>query len=632
MGNPYISRGPVRSEEMFFGRIHELAEIRSFVQGNQSISIVGPRKIGKTSLLYHLMQTHRQPAADGEKKLLYVYIDCEVLGDASHNEIFGQLAAEISEALVNANLSQPAALDQAILHPTRLSFEAAVRALNKDNLRIVLIMDEFERLSRNPLLNINFFNALRSAAGRYRLVFITASAKPLIQLTFSDRSEEILSSPFFNIFAQLFLSFFPDNEAFDLIHIPAHEAGVNFSNETRDFIFDLVGGNPFALQVACYHAFETGSDNEEIENRTKRELEAHFEYFWRGLSMVERDTLIRLPEINVQKVRDSTLPGVFRNLSRSCLVIEKDEGYEYSSRAWGDYIEVVAAASNEFNGEASMSGRMIAPYRIEGLLKRGGMSEVYKGRHINLNRQVAIKILSPQLASDNNFRLRFEREAQSAAALKHPNIVQIFDFGETEDVYYLVMEYIDGRDLKEYIQEHGAFHFTDVKGIIKDTAQALDYAHSRGLVHRDVKPSNILLQPISSDLSASPFRAILADFGLTKIMAGATLATNPNTVLGSLNYMAPEQIEKPDAVDRSTDIYGLGTVVFELMTGQVPFVRPTAGSIMMAHIMDPVPDPRSLNDAVSNAVAEAIMQALSKDPNDRHETAAQFYEALNASS
>ncbi len=272
MNNPYISRGPVRNPEMFFGRTQELQEIAAFLAGNQSVSIVGPRKIGKTSLLFQLLRPEAWAELGLGENNIFVYLDCEVLAECQHDEIFAQFATSISDAIDERKLPPEPFLEEVIAHPSRLGFERAVRKLNQRNLRVVIILDEFERLSTNTRLDVNFFNALRSAAGRYLLAFVTASARPLIQLTFSSSSQEILSSPFFNIFAPLFLGLLSEKEARGLIRKPAQAAGITFTQEVEDFIFNLAGGSPLALQVACFYAFDQTHTLEEVERHTAQEM------------------------------------------------------------------------------------------------------------------------------------------------------------------------------------------------------------------------------------------------------------------------------------------------------------------------------------------------------------------------
>ena len=255
--NPYISRGPLRALNMFYGREHDLHEIAAFLNGNQSIALVGPRKIGKTSLLFHLMRPETRETFGLGDNTVIAYLDCEMLGESSVEEIFGQFATEIAAVLVDMGLPPEPALDTVIAAPKRLAFESAIRRLNQRGLRIVLVLDEFERISTNTALDLNFFNALRSAAGRYQLMFITASASPLIDLTYSGRSREILSSPFFNIFAPMFLGLLDEKDARRLISEPAERAGSPFAPDMQDFLYQLAGGHALALQVVCFHAFNT---------------------------------------------------------------------------------------------------------------------------------------------------------------------------------------------------------------------------------------------------------------------------------------------------------------------------------------------------------------------------------------
>lgn len=275
MDNPYIPQSPVLEPEMFFGRRLELREIATFLRGNQSVSIIGPRKIGKTSLLFHLMRPATWAGLGLEADNLFVYLDCAVLCESVPDDIFGRFVGGMVAALIERGLPPEPALEEAVANPTRLAFETGVRKLNRRGLRVVLILDGFERLSANPDLDLRFFNVLRSAAGRFQLVFLTAAARPLIQLTYLGRAQEILSSPFFNIFAPLFLGPLLEEEARRLIREPARAAGAAFSPATEDFLYGLAGGHPLALQAACHHAFDLPADQRdaaEIERRTMRDL------------------------------------------------------------------------------------------------------------------------------------------------------------------------------------------------------------------------------------------------------------------------------------------------------------------------------------------------------------------------
>jgi len=625
MDNPYISRGPVQTPGRFFGRVHELNEIAAFLRGNQSVSIVGPRKIGKTSLIFHLLRPHVQTSLGLQAENLFVYLDCEVLGDLEHVDIFGEFAAEMESALAERGLPSEAIIEKAIEAPSRLSWERAIRRINQNGLRVVIILDEFERLSTNASLDLNFFNALRSAAGRYQLAFVTASAHPLIQLTYSERSQEILSSPFFNIFAPLFLGMLPEEEAHQLICEPAREAGAPFSDELAAFIYQLVGGHPLAIQVACFHAFDTPNNLVEIERQTKDELSAHYQYYWNNLTASEKDTLHHLSDAATRSLTDTTLRGLLRDLIQKCLLARDEGGYRHPSRAWEDFVRSQQPAPMPiFAGATNLgAGGRIGYYEILNPIARGGMSEIYKGRHIRLGRDVAIKVLPASLASESDFRARFEREARAIASLRHNHIVQVFDFGDLEGTCYMVMEFIAGKDLAALMRESGPFTLAETKVIMGQVASAIDYAHGQGFVHRDIKPSNVMI-----DAQESGIRAVLTDFGIAKIRAGDTGATKTGMMMGTLNYMAPEQIRSSGQVDGRADIYALGVMLFQMMTGQLPFVGDNPGSIMMAHLQQTPPHPLDLNPDIPPAVAEAILKALEKEPDDRLPTAGKLAEAF----
>ncbi len=618
MNNPYVSRGPVRDPHMFWGREHELQEIAAFMRGNQSVSIIGPRKIGKTSLLFQLLRPSAWEKLGLDDKNLFVYLDCEVLGEGTHEEIFGIFASEISTALAERQLPPEAAVEAAIAKPTRLSFESAVRKLNQRGLRIVLILDEFERLSTNAHLDLNFFNALRSAAGRYQLVFLTASARPLIELTYSGKSQEILSSPFFNIFAPMFLGVLLDTEAHALLTEPMQAQGVNLPTEIKKFVLSFAGGHPFLLQVTCFHAF-TIQHLPELAQRATEELQPHFEYYWRNLSTNEQQALSDVSHAAARALHDTTMRGALRDLTQKSFLVLRDGLYHYPSQAWANFVAQQTPPAAPRTGALP---KQFGAYEVQELLGRGGMAEVYKGRHTRLDRIVAIKILPASLATDPDFRARFEREARAVAALRHEHIVQVFDFGEADGTYYMAMEFINGKDLSHLLKELKVMPPPQALPLLHDIASALDYAHAQGLVHRDVKPNNVLL-----DLTAEgTMRAVLSDFGIVRLASHQTGLTQTSLV-GTLDYMAPEQIHSAGQVSPHADIYSLGVMTYQMLTGQLPFSGDVS-TVMLGHLHHPVPDARIINPQLTFEQSEAIKRAMAKDPAERFATASHFIEAL----
>jgi eukaryotic-like serine/threonine-protein kinase len=260
-------------------------------------------------------------------------------------------------------------------------------------------------------------------------------------------------------------------------------------------------------------------------------------------------------------------------------------------------------------------------YRIERKIGEGATAEVFLGFDIVLNRRVAIKTLRTQHAANRGFRLRFEREAQNAASLSHPNIIAIFDVGEDSGLPYIVMEFIDGQTLKEIIESEGPFHPDDVAILIEQVAAGLDYAHGYGLIHRDVKPQNILVDRQGL--------AKVVDFGIAKGLSESSLQlTETGTALGTVHYISPEQASGLMATPES-DIYSLGVVAYEMLTVQLPFEADSAIGIAMRHLNDTPQDPSSINPEVPPEVSDIVLQALHKNPSRRFPTAGAFARALS---
>ncbi len=270
----------------------------------------------------------------------------------------------------------------------------------------------------------------------------------------------------------------------------------------------------------------------------------------------------------------------------------------------------------------SLIGREIGKYRITERIGRGGMAEVYLGIHTHLERQVAIKVLHGHLLESGDFIERFKREAKAVANLRHPNIVQVNDFDIQDDLIFMVMEYIDGINLQERImeldEEGERFPVKQIGSIINDIAGALDYAHSQGMLHRDVKPSNILIDKDG--------KAYLADFGIARIVSDQKL-TATGTLIGTPAYMSPEQ-GRGDELTEESDIYSLGIVAFEMLTGQVPYDAQTPIGIVHKQITEPVPDMSDLVDGVPVSAQEVINRALAKSPEGRYSSAEELVRAL----
>ncbi|HEY2935795.1 MAG TPA: Stk1 family PASTA domain-containing Ser/Thr kinase, partial [Gaiellaceae bacterium] len=257
-------------------------------------------------------------------------------------------------------------------------------------------------------------------------------------------------------------------------------------------------------------------------------------------------------------------------------------------------------------------------YRIVRKLGTGGMANVYLAEDQELGRRVAIKILDDRHASDDQFVERFRREAKNAAGLNHPNIVSIYDRGEAEGTYYIAMEYLDGRSLKELIVSRGPAPINVAIDYARQILAALRFAHRNSIVHRDIKPHNVLVD--------SDGRLKVTDFGIAR--AGASEMTEAGSIIGTAQYLSPEQA-KGTTVDHRSDIYSVGVVLFELVTGRVPFTGDTAVEIAMRHLSSVPEPPSALREDVPHELDMVILRALAKDPDDRYQTAEEMEAELD---
>ena len=271
---------------------------------------------------------------------------------------------------------------------------------------------------------------------------------------------------------------------------------------------------------------------------------------------------------------------------------------------------------------SDLTGTTLGKYRLVEKLGQGGMAQVYKAYQPDLERYVAAKVLHPHLTGDEEFAARFRHEAKAIAALEHPNIVRVYDF-DTDDgrVAFLVMEYLSGTSLKARLRDlnllHAQMEFAEAARIIAALADALDYGHRRGVIHRDVKPSNVIL--------TSDGRPVLTDFGIARIL-DATVITGSGTV-GTPAYMSPEQ-GKGEPGDARSDIYALGVVMYQLCTGHLPFDADTPYAIILKHLTAPLPPPRSVRPDLPQVLEGVILKALAKNPDDRYQTADEMAHAV----
>lgn len=264
-------------------------------------------------------------------------------------------------------------------------------------------------------------------------------------------------------------------------------------------------------------------------------------------------------------------------------------------------------------------GESVGPYRIIEQLGQGGMATVYKAYHAALDRYVAIKVLHPAFNEDQSFETRFQREARVVAKLEHPHIVPVYDYAEQDHRPYLVMKFIEGETLKARLAR-GPLTSEEIAKVVDTIGPALAYAHKQGILHRDIKPSNVLI--------ATDGDMYLADFGLARIAQAGESTLSSDSIMGTPQYISPEQAMGKKDLDEGTDIYSYGVMLYELVVGQVPFNADTPFSIIHDHIYSPLPIPMEINPKVPETVQRVLLKALSKERTDRYQTVTEMIKAF----
>lgn len=267
-----------------------------------------------------------------------------------------------------------------------------------------------------------------------------------------------------------------------------------------------------------------------------------------------------------------------------------------------------------------LTGRVLGPYEVREAIGKGGMGEVYRGLHRPSQQNVALKVLNPALVQKEEYVARFDREARAMRLLNHPGIARFWDAGREADLYYLVIDYVEGITLSDYLRQKGAFPYDEARRVLHALAEALDYAHAQGIVHRDIKPSNVMLR------AGHAIEPVLMDFGVAKITGSTTRLTGSGAI-GTIDYMAPEQIMSAQEVTAAADIYALGVMAFEMFSGRTPFEGGPA-QVMFAHLQQPAPQLYDIMPDISLQASAAVLQAMEKAPEDRFQTAGAFVALL----
>ena len=638
--NPFFSRQRITDPSCFYGRQREIESLYSAIFTHQCRSIVGERKLGKSSLLTAVAHpaTMAHYGLD-PARTLFIYLDLEGMASAEREDFWIEVLDRLSVMLPPTAGTLRDQAEQ-LLDSNLLRFTTVRRLLRRvrdAGLDLVLTLDEFEGLARNPNFEPDFYGELRSLAGELGIVYLTASKRGLYELTYHH--SDTLSSPFFNIFSELPMGLMPEDEARGLLQVLSEQGqGANFCEEEIDLALELAGPHPFFLQIAGYHLYELPGRGEpqipdaydRAARRFTAEAEDHYRYLWSQLGKEERQALLS-PNMASESHRKALLAKALIRLAGERYI---PFGHAFAvfveSKRHEKQVSPTDSTVVEVSSPSDLTGKQLGNYRILGALGQGGMAKVYKGYQPLLDRYVAIKVLAPRFATDEEFRARFQREAAAIARLRHPNIVQVYDFGIEGSIHYMVMEYIAGDTLKVHIRTARALGTQlppqEILTVLQGMAAALDYAHGRELVHRDVKPANIMLRVEENGGEDDSFTPVLTDFGVAKILEGMQF-TGTGMTIGTPDYMAPEQGGN-EKITYSADLYSLGVILYEMLSGALPFTADTPVAVLMKHMSDEPPSIRMRVPDLPAALDQVLDRALAKKPEDRYPSGASLVRAV----
>jgi hypothetical protein len=489
--------------------------------------------------------------------------------------------------------------------------------LTQKGLRIVLLLDEFELFAVNSNTKEGFFRNLQALQAQHALTLVTSSRIPLHELSSHDGS--CLPRNFFLMFLPLDLGLLSSKEALALITEPSRRAGITFSERTVEFILDTAGLHPFFLQVACDTVFDRrsmedhldDSDYEILIHEIGRQLKDMFGYYWNTLGRAQQSALVHLEAAQA----DPGYAQCLKELARQGLVVRKGQAYDYVSTSFEAFVQKHHAARLG-EGNRSLIGRVLGSVRIDEEIGSGGMATVYKAYQPSLERDVAVKVAPRDVQQEGSLQ-RFQREARAVARLRHPNILSIYDFGQEEDLAYIVMDFVPGGTLADLI--HDGLPLQRAIEITVQIGDALHCAHEQGIVHRDVKPANILID--------TDGRPLLSDFGLVKFLTISERITKTGLGVGTAAYVAPEQASGGDA-DARSDVYALGVALYEMVTGCLPFEAEDGITMVLKKLQESPPSPRQFNQSLPAQLEEVILKAMQLKPEDRYQSALEMTEAL----
>jgi eukaryotic-like serine/threonine-protein kinase len=629
--NPYLNRVMIQDQQSFFGRRRELSRIfsRIGVERPQSVSLVGERRIGKSSLLYQVSLPEVQSRfLSDQSSIIVAFVDFQQLRTIALQDFFGILLSQIRRIDPEIAGSAPGGYR---------SFQQIQDRLAEKNKRLILLFDEFDAITSNPVFDRDFYAFLRSVANNSAVAYVTSSKTELQRLC---HSSSIADSPFFNIFSTLHLRPFEREEALDLIASPSRAAGIPLEPYAED-ILQLSGFFPFYIQIACSVYSDWLEENagaqpvpQEIASRFLEEAGPHFEYFWGQCAPECRRFLRSVMQGDPPRQEDT---DVCCTLMREGYVLQEGPHYRIFSRVFTNRVRELDNTARDVTAPTQTSGggagRELEPggrinqYEVTRQVQEGGMGIVYQGQDLSLNRKVALKVIKPSQLQLMDARKRFLQEARLAAALRHPAITAIYELFEFENRVVLVMEWLDGKDLKTRILQEGPPKWRQLVQWMIEACSGLEAAHRQGIIHRDIKSSNLMITEEN--------QLKILDFGLAKQRILDTSLTFDSDitaqgmVLGTLDYMSPEQA-CGQAADLRSDLFSLGMVIFEGLTGRLPFRRNNPASTLQAIINEPTPDLDLYRVEEAEPFNRILQKLLAKQPDQRYGSAAELAKALES--
>jgi serine/threonine-protein kinase len=630
--NPYLNRVAIKDPRQFFGRGREVSKIFSRIGASrpQSISVVGERRIGKSSLLYFINHPDvRARFLDRADTYTFVFIDLQQKRRLTLTEFFKEMFALVAKEIGDESVTT--------LDPGFDSVRAVLERFRRDGRKLVVLFDEFDAITTNRAFDLEFYSFLRSIANNYDVAYVTSSARDLQDLC---HTQLIADSPFFNIFTNVFLRAFSRKEAIELITRPSSEAGLPLEGYARR-IMEIGGHFPYFLQIACSAYFDHLSENEgkldreEVEATFLDEAKGQFRFIWDHMNEGQRRAIRDFNENGrVEKEQEH----IYEDLKRAGYFIEDDRGPRIFSTLFQSVIsrprvittelretDRAAMAVHDGKTEKVAAPPLIEPhghigrFDIRRSLGAGGMGEIFEAYDTDLHRTVAIKVLASKYVEDEAMNQRFLREARMASQLNHPNIATIYEIGEAVGNPYIVMEYVEGETLADRLSD-GPINIRTIIDVGRQAAEALAEAHERGVAHRDIKPSNIMITDRG--------KVKVLDFGLAKPLPlvdrarSRTKLTESGVLLGTVNYMSPEQATGRGEITHLTDIFSLGVVLYEMTTGRLPFEGDTYFQTIEA-ISKRTPSPiKKHRKGAPDALVGIIELMLKKSPAERYQSAA----------